>query len=236
MDYKDYQAGFKTNNFWFLKKTELISILLEKLNLPNNIKILNVGAGTGEDVLEIKKFGKVFVLDIDERPLSLIPDDLVEDKKIADACNIPYSDKMFDLVLSFDVLEHIENDKKAINEIQRVLRDNGVFVFTVPAYNFLFSAHDRYLSHFRRYNKKELEVLLSEFEKIDFGYWIFLLFFPFAFHRLIHKHSKYKILNIPKILDFIANKILSIENFFIKKGIKYPLGLSIYGICRNKMD
>ena len=234
MDYKDYASGLRANNFWFYRKTEFIGILLEKLKLNKNIKILNIGAGTGNDIETIKKFGQISVLDIDKKVLDLIPNNLVKEKVIADACNLPFDNNSFDLVVSFDVLEHIKNDNQAVLEIKRVLKFNGLFVFTVPAYNFLFSSHDRYLEHFRRYNKKQIQKLLNSFDKIELGNWFFTLFLPISVHRLINKNNNYKLIKISKITDFFGNKILKLENLLFKYGIKYPIGLSFYGIYKKK--
>lgn len=234
MDYKDIQAGFKPYNFWFKAKTNFIGILIEKLNLNKDISILNIGSGTGSDIIEINRYGKVTVLDINKNALDLIPDDLVENKILADACNIPLKDKSFDLVLALDVLEHIKDDYKVISEIKRILKNNGRFIFTVPAYNFLFSSHDSYLNHFRRYDKKTLKNLLKPLKKLELSNWFFVLFLPAAFIRLIHKNKKYKPQKIGRSVDFLGNKILKIENFLFKKGIRYPWGLSFYGIYEKK--
>lgn len=233
MDYKDYQIGLRDNNFWFYRKTEFIGILLKKINLSKNLKILDIGAGTGNDVNQIRKFGSVFVLDIDKKSLDLIPDNLVEEKLVADACNIPYPDNIFDVVVSFDVLEHIKDDFLVVSEIKRVLKPGGFFIFTVPAYNFLFSAHDKYLQHHRRYNKRGLLYLLKDFKKIELGNWFFTLFLPVALQRLINKNRLYKPMKISKWMDFIGNKILGFENFLFKKGLRYPFGLSFYGIYKK---
>lgn len=237
MDYKDYQAGFKVNGFWLFGKTEFIGLLLKQLNLPKDINILNVGAGTGNDIHQIKKNGNVFVLDIDQKALDLIPDNLVKEKKVANACEIPYPENSFDLVVSFDVLEHIEDDHKAVSEIKRVLKPGGFFVFTVPAYSFLFSAHDEYLDHYRRYNKLQLIDLLKEFKKIELGSRFFFLFIPIALdrliNRLINKNREYKLVKFPKIINVIGCWILSFENYLFKKGLRYPWGSSFYGIYKK---
>lgn len=233
MDYKDYQSGYKGNGFWFFGKTEFIGLLLEQLNLPKNINILNVGAGTGNDIHQIKKNGNVFVLDIDKKALDLISDNLVVEKKVASACNIPYPENNFDIVVAFDVLEHIEDDHKAVSEIKRVLKPGGFLIFTVPAYSFLFSAHDKYLDHYRRYNRSNIKKLLKDFKKIQLGNWFFFLFIPITLHRLINRNREYKLIKFPKILNLLGCGILSFENYLFKKGLRYPWGSSFYGIYKK---
>jgi len=241
VDYKDYVANAQGNNFWFYRKTEFIGILLDNLKLDKNIKILNIGAGTGQDLDTIKKFGTVTVLDIDQKALNLIPDNIVEKKILADACDTKLPESNFDLILAFDLLEHIKDDKKAVLEVLRLLKPGGHFVFTVPAYSFLFSAHDRYLEHFRRYNKKDLINLFGNlnFKKIELGNWFFFIFPAIFCYRYIIKilkikHEKYKIVVINRFWDFIGNiTILKFENFLFKKGMRYPFGSTFYGIYKK---
>jgi hypothetical protein len=55
-------------------------------------------------------------------------------------------------------------------------------------------------------------------------------------HRLINKNKNYKLIKISKIIDFFGDKILKLENLFFKYGVKYPVGLSFYGIYKKKSD
>jgi SAM-dependent methyltransferase len=54
------------------------------------------------------------------------------------------------------VLEHLDDDARALRELRRTLRPGGVAVITVPAYEWLFSSHDEALDHRRRYGKRQL--------------------------------------------------------------------------------
>lgn len=70
-------------------------------------------------------------------------------------------EEKFDLILMMDVLEHIEDDKGYMKNIKNYLSDEGVIVFTVPAFMKLYSLHDEELKHFRRYNSKMLYTTLE---------------------------------------------------------------------------
>ena len=70
--------------------------------------------------------------------------------------------KTIDLVFLLDVLEHVENENLFLQEVKHVLKDGGRMVITVPAHQFLFSEHDIFLQHFRRYSKKRLTHVLKE--------------------------------------------------------------------------
>ncbi len=235
MDFRDYQAGLDRNHFWFKGKMGLVHDLLSQvITKQQPIKILNVGAGTGDDLSLIKKFGIVYVLDVDQQALDMIPDGIVAEKKCADVCSIPYESQSFDVVVAFDVMEHVLDDRTMINEIYRVLKPQGFYIFTVPAFNFLYSGHDQALHHFRRYNKKMIAPLMADFKKITQGYWFFFLFAPAALNRILCRKSKsLSIFRIPHLLNMLFSRILAFENWSIRHGLRYPFGLSLYGIYKK---
>lgn len=234
MDYQDFLAGHSQEHFWFKAKNDLTDLLITK-SYPDkkNLKILNIGVGTGDDLETLNKFGINYVIDNNADALSAIPDNFYQEKKLADACALPYGDNSFDLAVAFDVFEHIENDWQAVSEVYRVLKKGGVLIFTVPAIQSIFSNHDRALRHLRRYNKKQLLALLSPFSGHQFFYWNSLLFMPIAIRRIINKQAKERvdILNLPFWLNKLFYRILSADNFLIKKGFSLPIGLTIAGFC-----
>jgi SAM-dependent methyltransferase len=59
-------------------------------------------------------------------------------------------------------LEHIEDDKKALSEWKKYLKDGGKLILTVPAHIRLFGDLDRNAGHFRRYEKPQLISLLND--------------------------------------------------------------------------
>jgi ubiquinone/menaquinone biosynthesis C-methylase UbiE len=236
MDYNDYQIGITKEHFWIKAKNNLVGILLKKISLGNDQHILNIGAGTGNDASTLHKFGVVHVVDINQSALDLIPMQYVSEKKCCDACKLPYESNTFDIVTAFDVIEHIVDDHLAVSEIFRVLKPGGMLIFTVPAYQWLFSGHDKYLHHKRRYSKKTIFTLLKNFIPITIGSWMFFLFPCAMFIRLLKKNKtpySYNEAIHNKYSNFLMYLILKTENWFIKKGLKFPWGLTIYGIFKK---
>ncbi len=236
MDYRDCKGGHKKDNFWHKAKSDLIQNLMEKVcQDKKELRILNLGAGTGDDLGILNKFSKNYVVDVDEKALSVIPDILCVEKKLADACNLPYENNFFDLAVSFDVFEHVEDDHKAVGEVYRVLKQNGILVFTVPAFQFLFSSHDKALEHYRRYSIKNIKNLLSSFSNPKIFFWNSVLFIPIVVSRIMKKRSEPKVdrMNLPNWLNTLFYKLLLMDGFLIKKNISMPFGISIVGFCRK---
>jgi len=234
MDYKDYIDGQTGEQFWFRSKKDLINILLNKIG-RKNLKILNIGAGTGVDLEIMNLFGNIYIIDVNEKALDLIPSNLYSEKRVCDATALPYPNDFFDIVCSFDVFEHIKNDKKAVLEAHRVLKNRGLLLLMVPAFNFLFSAHDKALLHYRRYSKKKLYELLSIFKYEYLSYWNSILFIPLSILRILKKRAKPKTdyFNLPSLLERAFLNFLKIENRLILKEYRLPFGLSLVGVYRK---
>lgn len=142
------QAGFY--NKWTLDKF--------KENLKGDI--LEVGCGIGNFTETLSKYGKVTAIDIDQNQ--------IEEFKKNDSSNITvgfgdiekgkyfFSKKTFDAIVCINVLEHIKNDKKALENIFRLLNKDGTLILLVPIFNFLYGEIDKSIGHFRRYEPKNL--------------------------------------------------------------------------------
>ena len=80
----------------------------------------------------------------------------------ADARLLPLGTAVADIVVAFDVLEHIEDDSAVLSQIYRVLKPGGRRLVAVPADMALWSAHDDAVGHVRRYSRAGLRALTEE--------------------------------------------------------------------------
>lgn len=249
MDYKDYKIQKQKNvnfeHFWHKARKKLIFNLLNFVfvNYSNDRIILDIGAGTGTEIKEIKKFGNVTAFDINEKALK-IAKNLGHKIILGDIEKYNLKSNVYDCVCCFDILEHLDKDTKVIKKIHSSLKKDGYLIFTVPSYQALFGQHDMALEHKRRYSKKEINNKLKKigFEIIKIGYWNSILFPLIAFFRLI-KIIIYKIFNIKKCqtesrpvnkyINDLFYFILNLENKAFKKKNSFPFGLSIYGIAKK---
>ncbi len=152
-----------------------------------------------------------------------------------------------DLILLMDVIEHIENDVDfLLQNIAPIVEKNNAFVFiTVPAYQKLFTKHDVFLGHYRRYNNAQLlsAVQKGSLVKIEMGYFFSSLIGLRILEKAVDK------INPNRNIDGLANwnagtlttklvyNMLLFDNkfslFFEKMKIKLP-GLSNYIVCKKK--
>jgi ubiquinone/menaquinone biosynthesis C-methylase UbiE len=189
LDDQYLQAGATPEFFYFKAKPELIRVLVARIGAKERVSILDVGAGTGEELSVLSRFGEVTVLESDEQMLKRVPNHLVKEKHLGSVVTLKFPDNGFDLVAAFDVLEHIDNDREAVRQMVRVLKGGGHLILTVPALSRLYGAHDQALGHYRRYDRKDLLNLIPGLDCLEVGYWVCFLFLPVALQRWCKRRS-----------------------------------------------
>jgi len=75
-----------------------------------------------------------------------------------------YPESSFDLICLFDVIEHISNDQAVFEQLSHLLTDGGTLVFSVPLYAHAWTSFDSLVGHYRRYDPKDLRVLIDQHE------------------------------------------------------------------------
>ncbi len=161
---QEQMARMEERYWWHVGRRYIIRRFLEHyLGPEGSLDILDVGCGTGRNLDLLEQFGRAQGVEPPGPGLDTCrqrgrgPDAVVEGV----ATELPFDDASFDLVTSFDVLEHLEDDGAGLAEIRRVLRPAGHVMLTVPAYRFLWSIHDEALGHRRRYVASEVHSLLN---------------------------------------------------------------------------
>lgn len=93
--------------------------------------------------------------------------------------------QQFDFVFALDALEHVENDLTMLRKISELLPKDGIIFITVPAFQCLYTEHDRFLQHFRRYRLGQINKLLVSADlKIEkSGYFFASLLAPRALKK-----------------------------------------------------
>ena len=163
-------------------RTALLNALLEA-HLPEAggpHRLLEVGAGFGENVDTLAHFGSVDVIEISD----YLADLLEKHPGVSNLHRTPIPelslDARYDVAVAWDVLEHIERDDLAVDWIFDHLVPGGLFIAVVPAYQWLFSDHDRAIHHYRRYTESELVRLLGRRMHVRHKSYFNTVLFPAA--------------------------------------------------------
>jgi SAM-dependent methyltransferase len=151
---------------------------------------------------------------------------------------IPFDDGAFDLVCLFDVLEHVEDDRGAMRRVRALLKPGGYAVVTVPAYQWLYGAHDLAHQHFRRYTARDLagKAKAAELSVHKVGYFNSLLFPLVALRRAWQRASSSQESSDALLPSPIVNRLLysvfSIEKHIVPL-VLFPFGTSVLAVLRR---
>jgi SAM-dependent methyltransferase len=87
-------------------------------------------------------------------------EDLSRHCVVADAMNLPFKPGAFSHTVASEVLEHLEDDRAALDELTRVLADAGRLILTFPHRQAYFAEDDRFVAHLRRYEMPRMRDLI----------------------------------------------------------------------------
>lgn len=224
------------------KNTYRINTLTTKVLklLPPLNTVLDFGAGVGHltsKIIQHKNVTKINAIDISEKLVLYMQERFQKNKKVVPSTNSlnDFSINTFDTIYALDVLEHIQNDSKIIQDMERILKPQGKILFVVPAHQLLYSDFDRKIGHYRRYEKIDLLNKLRQsgliIERIQYwntlGYVIISMLKKMKLKRPVsYSHKK-------STFQYITNTLLSTWFRFVENNINPPIGLSIIAICRK---
>jgi len=238
---------------WELARLEVIYSLIQKHYSPiPDANILDIGCGDTFVVSELQKklpksnffaidtaFSNEMIAKFQQNGIHLFQSTNDLDNSISKA----------NLVLLMDVIEHIEDDKSFLKDLikEKYIDSDSLFLITVPAYQSLFSEHDVFLKHFRRYSRKQLIGTLKEsgFEIVESGNFFTSLLAPrllgLGKEKLIGKSKAQGLAawNGTKKQSSILKEVLYLDfkttNLLHRLGLKIP-GLSTYALCRKSVS
>lgn len=135
-----YSKNILVRVFFWKRLYLAIQLAQRKLNLDDNLKVIDLGCGQGIflGLLE-KEFKNIKTFGVDIEPCVLEAKKFLKAKiKIADIRNSGFPKHFFDIVFCLDVLEHFKNLEEPIREIKRILKPNGLLVVSLPTENLFY--------------------------------------------------------------------------------------------------
>lgn len=236
--------------WWNVTKRETVFSLLEGTDLFGSRKgrglAVDIGCGAGYTAMVFQSYFRTVGVDVSREALRFS-----RDRGLRRLCQInmdefslPFKSDCFDLVLALDVVEHVEDDVRALRECGRILRDGGLLVVTVPAFMALWSPWDEALGHRRRYNAAALADAAQK-AGLSVKKLSYLFFFVFPMAVLIRTVKRYLQRNamryssdfipIPSALNSLLIQIGRLEQWSLTRlNLNFPWGLSVISVMTKK--
>jgi hypothetical protein len=259
MDIKEHQAGSVLENTgrhpWEVARVSVIKRYLFR-HVDTPIAVMDIGCGDAfvieklaEDFPGVPFYGVDTALDdkLIEEYSGRIRNPAVHLYRTTD--ELPPEAGHISAVLLLDVMEHIRDDSDFLRQIIKLphISDATVWIITVPAFNSLFTIHDTWLGHFRRYTLRSLDKTLHHAGLVPIytGYLFFSLFLARAIQKAYQKLKKPKESHMTGIggwkphpfLDplivFFLRADVALAHFLRIFGIRLP-GLSCIAVCRKQ--
>jgi SAM-dependent methyltransferase len=228
--------------WWHRARREIIFTCFERFcDNKTKLHILDVGTGTGTNYRYLEKYGQVTGIDPSKEAVHFSKLRGCRDVRECSLLDTSFPSSSFDAIFALDVLEHLDDDYRALKEIERVLRPGGVAVITVPAFKFLWGRQDLYSYHRRRYTLYEIKKMTEQAD-LELKYISYFNFFLFPFIASIRYLQR--LFKVPPALDFklgniflnnILYQIMRSEKYLIAKQIKLPWGVSILCFLQKKL-
>ena len=230
-------AELDDRHWWYRARRRIIADLIRReVCPPANARILELGCGTGHNLAMLSGFGHVDGLELDEEARELSEKRLgrkIMSSPLPELNEVP--DRNYDLIGAFDVIEHIDDDHAALASIAAKLKTGGKFVMTVPAHQWMWSAHDVVNHHKRRYSKGRLKALIdgSPMKLNRVGYFNSLLFPLAVTERAASKLRGKNDADVklpPAPINAAFEKIFEAERYLVGR-LPLPPGLSLFAVA-----
>jgi SAM-dependent methyltransferase len=220
---RQYYESAEREHWWFRGRARMVENLLSKSPPHRTGRVVDLGAGS------ISLFPPAFdVVKVD----MVVPQDVQGHFVRTRVEDMPFRDATFVGAGLFDVLEHLEEPAHVLAEARRVVSPSGFLVYTVPAFQALWSRHDELVGHVRRYRRSEVDGLLArhgfvpEMSSMFYGF----LLGPALMRKLTGLPSPMTL--PPKRLNNLLTR-LALRSADTSLGSTGKLGLSIAGLARR---
>ena len=225
---------------------EMLDKLVDNIRQRSHItRALDIGCGTGRWASILRSKGlEIYGIDIASSAVSLSSKKDLNGLCRCSADHIGFKGDCFDLITCIDVLESDNIEPRAvISECCRLLKPDGYCLALSPAFQFLFSEHDRAVHGARRFSKKQMEEYFhqKDFQVIFSSYFFSFLFPAMAVYKLLHpprasrpRSQALSSLFIPPFpLNALLYAVCRVEHNLARQ-IRLPFGTSVYVLAQKR--
>ncbi|HEY2630966.1 MAG TPA: methyltransferase domain-containing protein [Solirubrobacteraceae bacterium] len=240
LEYELQTHRAEDRHWWYQGRRRVLERAIERLNLPAGAHILDAGCGSGRNMVELAHHGEVTGIELSETSVQIARKRNAGEVVEGSLMDMPFEDATFDLSVSLDVIEHLEDDVGALRELRRVTKPGGALLVTVPAYQWLWSGHDVINHHHRRYNRRTLLAPAQTAGwQMESSTHFNSLLLPIAIvlrglerFKPSTTKSSLDLWVPPAPLNFALRQPLLLEAVTIGRGVPIPAGLSLLAIFR----
>lgn len=195
-----------------------------------NKNTLDFGCGYGTLIDYLRRNFNLEIIGFEINPDAI---EKLNTKKINLINSLDENNERFNQVVSLNVLEHIENDQKTIEDINHLLKDNGMLVLYLPHSMKIWTELDELVGHYRRYTKKDLFTKLenANFEIQSWEYVDFIGWMALFVSKLLGVKLDYKENRLIRYDKYIFRFLKNLDYIF-----KYFLGKNILVTCIKKKN
>jgi SAM-dependent methyltransferase len=238
----DFIAQNEENHWWYESRRVIFISVLKKIltGFSRDGKIYDIGCGGGGNFAVWSSFSdSCMAVDMSEKALDSCRKFGYKELILTDAGDLSkILSNDASLVTLCDVLEHVDDDRRVLEEAYRILKPGGFFFVTVPAYDFLWGGADTLSLHKRRYSRKRLLRLLqgAHFRLVRSTYFNTFLFPPILVARLMERflklNSSMECEPLHGVLNGVLKTIFSFERHLINS-FDLPFGVSLMAIAKK---
>ena len=244
MDKSEYLRMYhlETNFWWYKVLHELVDHMLQKNKPEGGISILDAGCGTGRMMEICQKYGTVTGIDYSPDAVYYAKKRGLKNIEIGDLNNYHFENNSYDVVVCLDVLYHsaIENDLSVVEKFYHTLKEDGILIINLPAFEYLKRSHDIVVHTKKRYRKKAFENDLKAigFTILKSSYRMPLLYFIILIAKLFRPKSKSTesesdLKALPDWLNTLLLNYGRLENWCLKQGFGFPVGSSLFVVAKK---
>ncbi len=239
-DYERQTHRAEDRHWWYRGRRTVLDGVIAGLGLPAHARVLDAGCGSGRNMVELARHGTVIGVELSDTSVALARERAVGKVVAGSVLAMPFADDSFDLAVSLDVIEHLEDDLAALRELRRTVAPGGVLLLTVPAYQWLWSGHDEINHHHRRYTRRSLQRVAEQagWSQLRTTYFNSLLLPAAILLRVLDRvntkttESSLDLWVPPQPVNWLLERPLTLEAALIARGGRIPAGLSLLAVFR----
>lgn len=232
----------ETSFWWYRVLHELVETTIQQHKPQATIRMLDAGCGTGRMMEICQKFGKVEGIDYSTDAVEYARKRGLENVELGDLNEVELEARSYDVIVSLDVLYHaaIKDDKAILGKFYGALKEGGLLIINLPAFEYLKRSHDIVVHTKKRYRKKAFGSELKEagFTILTSSYRMPLLYFIILITKLFHhkpqaQASESDLKELPGWINSLLLTMGRVENWFIKHGLGIPVGSSLFVVAQK---